>query len=127
MRFRIIRDVRKVSILPVVGLLAALFMALPGGNSGEKVTLRESVFAPARKHVQVGETVWFDNRSRNTHTATCRNCPRDTGDIQPGLAKPLTFHKEGVFVLLCRYHGEAGMVVEITVGEPTTSPAPIPS
>ena len=72
-------------------------------------------FRPAKISVKTGGAVTFVNDSKLTHTATCRGCSADTGDLQPGLIRTITFTKPGTFPIFCRYHGAQGMVGEVDV------------
>ena len=114
------------SVLAVAGF-AALFAVLPSNGAGRKVVLTNFRFTPATIRVAVGGAVTFENKSKSTHTATCEGCPQDSGDIQPGLLKTLTFTKAGSYRLFCRYHGDQGMLASITVGKASPSPSPSPS
>ena len=118
--FRPIKRRRYVvaSVVAVAGF-AALFAVLPQRGAGVQVKLVGTSFRPPQISVKTGGAVTFTNDSKVTHTATCPDCgpdgTLDTGDIQPGAFKTLTFPKAGSFQLFCRYHGEQGMVAEVTV------------
>jgi plastocyanin len=102
------------SVIAVAGF-AALFMVLPSKGAGREVKLVGFRYRPASLTIEAGTAVTFTNDSRATHTASCRGCRLDTGDIQPGTFKTLTFPKPGRFGIFCRYHGAAGMVATVTV------------
>jgi len=102
------------SVIALAGV-GALFMALPSQGAGLKVRLLGIRYQPAAFTIHAGGAVTFQNDSKLTHTATCPKCHLDTGDIQPGQLKTLSFPKAGTFQLVCRYHGEQGMVATVTV------------
>jgi plastocyanin len=114
-----LRDVKRrrytvASVIAVAGF-AALFAVLPSQGAGKKVKLVGVAFKPASITVSVDGAITFENDSKVTHTATCPACRLDTGDIQPGTFKTLTFPKAGTFQIVCRYHGEQGMVAQVVV------------
>jgi plastocyanin len=102
------------SVVAVAGF-AALFAVLPQRGAGVQAKLVGISFRPATLSVKVDGAITFTNDSKVTHTATCAECGLDTGDIQPGAFKTLTFPTKGTFQLFCRYHGEQGMVAQVTV------------
>lgn len=104
---------------------AALFAVLPSQGSGVEVLMRGFRFRPDSIKISVGGAVTFVNEDDVTHTATCQGCSQDTGDVQPGLLRTVTFPRAGTFHLVCRYHGEQGMIAILTVGGAgPTSPSP---
>ena len=114
------------ALIAVAGF-AALFAVLPSKGAGKKVVLSGFRFHPGVIQVAVGGAVTFENKSKVTHTATCEGCPQDTGDIQPGLLKTLTFTRAGSYRLFCIYHGSQGMVARLTVGAAASPRAPTAS
>jgi hypothetical protein len=108
--------VRRFAIVPVVVLLSAVFMVLKPHVPGTTVALRDFRYSPSALVLRVGDAVSFVNDSKLTHTATCTNCTLDTGDVQPGLSRSITFREPGVYLFACRYHGDRGMTMQITVG-----------
>jgi plastocyanin len=102
------------SVIAVAGF-AALFAVLPSKGAGREVKLVGFRYQPAAVSIERGGAVTFTNDSKVTHTATCSGCRLDTGDIQPGMFKTLTFPATGRFTIFCRYHGNAGMVATVTV------------
>ncbi len=68
----------------------------------------------------------FSNTSKTTHTATCTTCGADTGDIQPGLDKTVTFGVAGTYVMACRYHAALGMQMTVQVGSAAAGGSPSP-
>lgn len=117
------------AVVAVAGF-AALFAVLPSQGSGTDVTMRGFRFRPATIRIPVGGAITFDNRDDVTHTATCQGCRQDTGDVQPGLIKTVTYPSPGTFHLVCIYHAEQGMIATLTVGSaaaPSPSPSPSPT
>lgn len=92
-----------------------MFAVLPSKGAGREVKLVGFRYEPAAVTIAEGGAITFRNDSKVTHTATCRGCRLDSGDIQPGMFKTLTFPRPGRFVIYCRYHGQAGMLATVTV------------
>ncbi len=94
--------------VPAVGAIAALFMVLPqtGGNVTVHIVGAQGHyrFEPSNIELRPGQRLEFINDTRETHTATCKGCGWDTGDIQPGQAIFKEFPTAGVFAFVCRYH-----------------------
>jgi plastocyanin len=127
---------RRYTIAAVIALagFSALFAVLPSQGAGTKVRMKGNQYRPARPRIPVGGAITFVNEDDVTHTATCqgRGCPKDSGDIQPGTLKTLTFAEAGTYHMICRYHGEAGMIATVTVGSggsggTVTNPTPAAS
>jgi len=108
---------RRYAIAAVVALagFGALLMVLPARGAGKSVHLVGTSFRPASITIRAGRAITFYNDSTLTHTATCPKCHLDSGDIQPGAFKTLTFPRAGTYELVCRYHGDQGMVASLTV------------
>lgn len=123
----------QIAALLTAAGIGALFMALDSSGAGLEVKLTsEFRFRPEAIRIGVGGAVTFVNESDATHTATCRGCSGDTGDVQPQQFKTLTFPDGGSYLLFCRYHADQGMIATLTVGSsapasPTPSPTPSPS
>lgn len=119
---------KKASLAPAVALLAALFMVLSPNTNGRTITVRDFRFAPMDVRIPEGGAVTFDNVSSHTHTATCAQCVSnvDTGDVQPGLTKTVTFRLPGTYIFACRYHQARNMVLRIRVGTPGSAPPTSP-
>lgn len=128
-----------VASVIAVGGFSALFAVMPSQGAGAAVLMRGNQYRPATIRIPIGGAITFTNQDEVTHTASCqgRGCPRDSGDIRPGTLKTLTFARAGTVHMVCRYHGELGMVATVTVGEaapgttptttPTTTSTPTPS
>jgi plastocyanin len=111
-----------LGLVALAALLGAFFMALSPHTAGPTIRMGPAGFTPAVVRLSgPGSAVTFSNRSRKTHTATCRGCSLNTGDVQPGLDKTLTFGRAGTYLLLDRYG--PGMV-SVVVGSGVSSPSP---
>lgn len=78
-----------------------------GGGRGKKVTVDISMFAfrPATLTIAAGTTVAFTNEDTTEHTATADNGTTfDTGAIQDGQTKTVTFGKPGTYSYKCSFH-----------------------
>lgn len=102
------------SVIAVAGF-AALFAVLPSRGAGAKVEIDGFRYRPATITLRAGGAATFENDTKVTHTATCRGCRADSGDIQPGTFKTLTFSKAGTFQIFCKYHEGRGMVARVVV------------
>ena len=108
------RRYQVATVIAVAGF-AALFAVLPSRGAGREVKMVDFQFRPATVRIKAGGAVTFVNESKLTHTATCQGCPLDTGDVQPRTLHTLTFPRAGTYQLFCRYHGDKGMVAQVTV------------
>jgi len=122
-----------------IGLMTLLSAA---NGQAQTVTMRDDVFVPKHKSIQVGQSVTWINNGSKKHTATSdiSTGPNafNTGDIPSGAQKSQTFNSAGVFYYHCIHHGSAGngttvgsgMAGSITVtaapitGGPTCCPPP---
>ncbi|HEU4488758.1 MAG TPA: cupredoxin domain-containing protein [Actinomycetota bacterium] len=88
-----------------------------GGGGGE-VTLSavDNSFEPSELAVASGEvTVEFTNDGENPHTFTSEELGFDSGTIQPGDSKTVTFEApDEATPFECSIHGSSGMTGEIT-------------
>jgi len=77
------------------------------GSTGKVVTVDISMFAfhPSTVTVARGTTVAFTNMDTTEHTATADIGPTfDTGPIQHGQTRMVTFTKPGTFAYKCDFH-----------------------
>ena len=119
----------QIAALAAAAGIGALFMALDSSGSGLEVTMTQGLrYRPEAIRIGVGGAVTFVNETSTTHTATCRGCSGDTGDVQPQQFKTLTFPAAGSYLIFCRYHADQGMIATLTVGSPPpTSGTPSPT
>jgi len=103
-------------LVAIVALLGAFFMTLSPHANGPTVRMG-AAFTPATLQIRTGEAVTFSNRTRQTHTATGNRV--DTGDVQPGLEKTLTFGTAGTYALVDRYGAGSVTVVVTAPASPT--------
>jgi plastocyanin len=92
-----------------------------GGSSsggGGEVTLSavDNSFDPSELSVPSGEvTVEFTNDGENSHTFSSKQLGFDTGTIQPGDSKTVTFEApDKATPFQCNIHASSGMTGEIT-------------
>ena len=77
-----------------------------GGSAAEtKVTvdIKDFKFNADKVHVAVGGTVTWNNSDGQNHTATSAG-NFETGPIEPGKSKSVTFDKAGTFKYACSIH-----------------------
>lgn len=120
-------------------VLAPVFLLLPAAMASAQeqqvVETQDNVFSPAEITVAVGDTIEFRNTGKAPHTATADDRSFDTGNLNAGQSKTITFSKAGRFNYNCIYHETLGMVGMIVVNAagttasptPTPSPSPAPS
>lgn len=99
-----------------------------GGTSGPvEVTAVDNAFDPEELSVEQGRTVEWTNEGENPHTVEI--APEGGGDtlhseeIDPGQSTSYTFEDTGSYDVWCRFHGQAGqgMAMTVFVGEKTTA------
>ena len=101
------------------GLGAALSLAgLPGisrahdGTHVIEVGVARFAFDPARVEVQVGDSVTWTNADLAPHTATAEDGAWDTGALDKGAGRRITFDAPGEYPYFCTYHPHMkGLVV----------------
>lgn len=103
------------TLLACTLLPAALLAGCSGGSSDagapagsavqpgpRTVTIRDFEFAPAELTVAKGTKVTWVNTDRAPHTATGDGF--DTGTINGGRRRSVTFDQPGTFTYLCQFH-----------------------
>jgi len=75
----------------------------PMAATGDAVRVGDFAFEPADLRVAVGTTVTWTNDHDQPHTATSAG-NFDTGAIQPGESKTVTFDRAGTFSYICSFH-----------------------
>jgi plastocyanin len=83
------------------------------GTKTEAVAMRDLTFTPGNLQVPVGATVTFTNYDAVPHTATARDGSWDTGLLNKGESKAITFDKAGDYEYYCTVH--PNMVARLTV------------
>jgi plastocyanin len=70
-------------------------------------------FDPQTITVKAGTEVTWTNSDDATHTATADDGSFDTGDLDQGRSKSVTFEKAGSFTYYCRFHPFMKATVEV--------------
>lgn len=76
-----------------------------GASGTARVKMVNFAFRPGSLEVSRGTKVVFANTSSRPHTASRRGS-FDTGRVQPGGSKPITFSQRGTFGYFCKIHPE---------------------
>ncbi len=86
-----------------------------GGGGGVTLSAQDNSFSPSELAVPSGEvTVEFTNDGENTHTFTSEDAGFDSGNVEPGASKSVTFEApDGATTFECSIHGSSGMTGEI--------------
>ena len=88
-----------------------------GGGGGGEVALsaQDNSFSPKELAVPSGEvTVEFTNDGENPHTFSSEEAGFDSGTVDPGASKSVTFEApDGATAFQCNIHGSSGMTGEI--------------
>ena len=86
-----------------------------GGGDGVALSAQDNVFSPKELAVPSGEvTVEFTNDGEATHTFTSEEAGFDTGNVEAGASKSVTFEApDGATAFECSIHGSSGMTGEI--------------
>jgi plastocyanin len=69
-----------------------------------KAGMEDFVFLPARIEVARGTTIVWTNRGQVTHTVTAEDGSFESGNIDPGQQRSLTFSRAGTFPFHCTPH-----------------------
>ena len=71
-----------------------------------KVKIEDFLYAPKTVTVTTGAKVAFENRDQAPHTATIAEGAMkfDTGTIEKGQTKSVTFDKPGTYAYVCLFH-----------------------
>lgn len=108
--------------------VCAAFPILPVfAQQTHEVETQDNVFTPEGVTIKAGETITFVNTGNLPHTATARDNSWDTGNINSGESRSITFQTAGTIDYYCKYHEALGMVGTIVVeqaGAPAASPSP---
>ena len=84
------------------------------GGAAESIAIRNFAFAPGNPQVPVGATVTFTNYDDAPHSATAKDGSWDTGILNKGESKMITFDKPGDYTYYCKVH--PSMVARLQVG-----------
>ncbi len=83
------------------------------GGPSETVEIRDFTFSPGNLQVPVGATVTWTNYDDAPHTATAKTRDWDTGSLNGGDSRYVTFRVAGSFTYYCTIH--PSMVARIVV------------
>jgi plastocyanin len=91
----------------------------PSGQArkAEKVEIVEFTYSPDPVVVQVGGKVTWRNEDNPPHTATAKDGSFDTGEIETGKQKSVTFKEAGTFAYYCTVHPFMHGTVEVVEKE----------
>ena len=78
--------------------------AARGGRDTLRVAVQDFQFQPARLEIAAGMTVVWTNNGQVTHTVTAENGSFDSGSIEPGQRRSITFARAGTFPFHCTPH-----------------------
>ncbi len=82
-------------------------------ESTDKVDIADFAFDPETITVKAGTEVTWTNSDDATHTATADDGSFDTGDLDRGRSKSVTFDAAGSFTYYCRFHPFMKATVEV--------------
>lgn len=112
----------------VASTISFAFLLLPTAvalaQASHVVEARDNVFDPAQITVAVGDSIEFRNTGKLPHTATAEDKSFDTGNLNAGQSRRVTFTKAGAIKYVCIYHQSLGMTGEIVVGAASGAPSP---
>lgn len=117
---------KKVMMLFALLALMALPAAVAVAQESHVVETQDNVFDPEEITISVGDSIEFQNTGRAPHTATAEDGSFDTGNLNAGQSRTITFNEAGTIEYICIYHESLGMVGTIVVedGGTTASPSP---
>jgi plastocyanin len=82
-------------------------------ESTDKVDIADFAFDPETISVKAGTEVTWTNSDDGTHTATADDGSFDTGDLDRGRSRSVTFDTAGSFTYYCRFHPFMKATVEV--------------
>jgi plastocyanin len=83
------------------------------GSKTESVSIRDFTFTPGNLRVPAGATVTWSNDDSVPHTATSTDGSWDTGTLNTGESKAITFDKAGDYLYSCKVHPNMQARVEV--------------
>ena len=120
----------RVSILPTLACLAAVFALLPSTGQDHTMHIRavaKGTVVPATVAIDPGQQLAIINDTLRTHAFVCVDCTTavtiDTGDIQPGQTIVVSAPAEGRYTLQDTYAATVSTVL-VVGNAPTPSPSP---
>jgi plastocyanin len=74
------------------------------GRTTRSATVQDFLFRPARLEVPAGTTVEWTNGGQVVHTVTAEDRSFDSGNIEPGARRSITFSRPGTYSYHCTPH-----------------------
>ena len=118
---------KKVMMLVASLVLIALPAAVAVAQESHVVETQDNVFDPEEITISVGDSIEFQNTGRAPHTATAEDGSFDTGNLNAGQSRTITFNEAGTIEYICIYHESLGMIGTIVVEEGGTTASPSPA
>ena len=66
--------------------------------------MQDFLFRPGRLEISAGTTVVWTNQGQEVHTVTAPDGSFDSGDIEPGERRSITFSRPGTYSYHCTPH-----------------------
>ena len=82
-------------------------------ESTDMIDIADFKYDPETVTVKAGAELTWTNSDDATHTATADDSSFDTGDLDKGDSKSVTFDKAGSFTYYCRFHPFMKATVEV--------------
>jgi len=82
-------------------------------ESTNEVHISDFKFGPESVAVEAGAELTWTNSDDSPHTATADDSSFDTGDLDQGDSKSITFDEPGTFSYYCRFHPFMKATVEV--------------
>jgi plastocyanin len=76
----------------------------PAGRDTLNASIEDFSFRPGRLEIRAGTTITWTNRGQVAHTVTADDRSFDSGNIEPGERRSLTFSQSGTFPYHCTPH-----------------------
>jgi len=74
------------------------------GRTSVSARVQDFLFQPARLQVAAGTTIVWTNNGQVTHTVSAQDGSFDSGPIEPGAQRSITFSRRGTFAFHCTPH-----------------------
>ena len=116
-----------VAVLSALGVGGLLLVVAAPAAADQTIQVRGLEYWPSVTHVEVGETVIWENARDNTvHTATADDGSFDTGIIAAGTRASIVVEAEGTIPYHCEIVPSmtGTLIVAAADGSPTASPEP---
>jgi plastocyanin len=79
-------------------------VAEPAGRDTVSATVQDFLFQPARLEIASGTTIVWTNDGQVMHTVSAEDRSFDSGSIEPGRRRSITFSRPGSFTFHCTPH-----------------------